>query len=297
MNKTLFFALVIIMTYQGAVAQSWADLFNEKNELLSETDFKIIKEQYKSVIKNSSPTIAHPIIKNINIIDDGEPLVDIYMMHNNRISMLPNPPENKPFYGAAYNSGLPNASKIRKSVYEKLEKMLLYLDEYSELFGYEPGEISIKVFEGLRDLETQEKLFQSKLKEIKQTHAHYSEAEAETETSKWVSPVKNNVPAHSTGAAIDIRLWSEKLDDFLDLGKFGVLWGENKEAQTFSENLTSAQKLHRLLLLMAAAKAGLVNYAYEYWHFSYGDRYAAYWQENDPNKRIAYYGACALINI
>lgn len=34
-----------------------------------------------------------------------------------------------------------------------------------------------------------------------------SREEAESEASKWVSPYKNNVPVHSTGAAIDIRLW------------------------------------------------------------------------------------------
>ncbi|HEV2601777.1 MAG TPA: hypothetical protein VGT41_05815 [Candidatus Babeliales bacterium] len=33
-----------------------------------------------------------------------------------------------------------------------------------------------------------------------------------------------------------------------------------------------------------------LNYTYEYWHFSCGDRYAAYWQESDPTKRVAYYG-------
>ena len=42
---------------------------------------------------------------------------------------------------------------------------------------------------------------------------------------------------------------------------------------------------------MAATKAGLTNYIYEYWHFSYGDRYAAFWQEEDASKRVAHYGS------
>lgn len=48
---------------------------------------------------------------------------------------------------------------------------------------------------------------------------------------------------------------------------------------------------NRLLLLVAAAQAGLVNYCYEWWHFSHGDRYAQFWQEANADKRIAVYDA------
>jgi len=289
--RKLFLLILITLLNSVVVAQSWSELFDAKADMLYTIALKILITQYETVDANCAPAIVTMVIKNIPIIDNGEPLIDISTQNNNRISMLPNPLLDKPFYGPEYNSGLPNASKIRNELYARLVGMIHYLDELSVFFGYKPGQVSIKVFEGLRDLKTQEILFQNKLDEIKVSNPDFTQQEAEAETAKWVSPVKNNVPPHSTGAAIDIRLWNEATQDFIDLGKFGVIWGENKHAETFSEDCTDSQKLNRLYLLMAAAKAGLVNYTYEYWHFSYGDRYATYWQESDPAKRIAVYGS------
>ena len=42
---------------------------------------------------------------------------------------------------------------------------------------------------------------------------------------------------------------------------------------------------------LAAYRAGLINYVYEFWHFSAGDRFAVYWQEDDKDKRYASFGA------
>jgi D-alanyl-D-alanine dipeptidase len=277
------------------IATPWLDLYNAKTMTLKNNpSYNIIQEQWHAYNINESPSIANPVIKSIKIIDNGEELIDVRDMTNARICMLPDSPENKPFSAAIYNSGLPNASKMRIDIYHKLEKMLFYLDKLAPLFGYTPGSIAIKIFEGLRDLATQEMLFLNKFNEIKSANPALSDDDAEIETAKWVSPVKNNVPVHSTGAAVDIRLWNENTGDFIDVGKFGVIWGINNEAQTFCENITDTQKLNRLYLLMAATKAGLTNYVYEHWHFSAGDRYAAYWQKTEPHQKIAYYGAINL---
>jgi zinc D-Ala-D-Ala dipeptidase len=290
-NK-VFFMLSFICIINNLCAKSWSEILYEKNALLNYDDsYKIINEQYGAFVNNLAPVIASPLIKNIDIVENGQPLIDVRIMFNHRIQMLPDALESKPFLDPAYNSGLPNASKMRIDIWHRLEKMLVYLDELAEFFNYKPGTISIKIFEGLRDLKTQEILFQNKFDEIQANNPLLSDEEIEAETAKWVSPVKNNVPVHSTGAAIDIRLWSEETNNFVDLGKFGVIWGTNNEAQTFSEHISDAQKLNRLFLLLAATKAGLINYVYEYWHFSAGDRYAAFWQEKDVNKRVAYYGA------
>lgn len=56
------------------------------------------------------------------------------------------------------------------------------------------------------------------------------------------------------------------------MGPFGALWGANPIAPTFSENISSEQKKNRLLLFIAATKAGLTNYKNEYWHFSLKNR-------------------------
>lgn len=289
MKKIIFIITFVVMS--NSCSKSWFEILNEKEELFQDNlSYKIIREQYTAFKNNEAPTIANPIIKNIPINENNDTLIDIWDMNNIRIKMLPNSPDKKTFSADFYNSGLPSASKIRSLIYKKLETLLKHLDELSPRFGYEKGSISIKVFEGLRDLKTQELLFKNKFNEIKALDTSKSDEEVELETSKWVSPYKNNIPVHSTGAAIDIRLWNENINDFVDLGKFGVIWGNNKEAQTFSENITDSQKLNRMFLLIAAAKSGLINYVYEWWHFSAGDRYAVYWQEKESNKRIAFHG-------
>ena len=102
--------------------------------------------------------------------------------------------------------------------------------------------------------------------------------EAGSEAARWVSPVKNNVPVHSTGLAVDIRLWCEHGLDYLDMGTFGVIWETNRIAPTFSEQASIEQKTNRFLCLIAAERAGLTNYPFEFWHYSAGDAYARWWR-------------------
>ncbi len=180
---------------------------------------------------------------------------------------------------------------MRQTMFEKLEKMVLILDKLAKNFGYEPEQIVIKVFEGLRDLTTQEMLFNNKDAEIRTANLGMSEAEVLSETAKWVSPVINNVPVHSTGGAVDIRLWDAKNHQFLDMSPFGVIWGKNTQAPTYSDTLTPVEQNNRLFMLLAATEAGLINYPFEYWHYSSGDRYASFWLEKDSSLRKAIYGS------
>jgi zinc D-Ala-D-Ala dipeptidase len=72
------------------------------------------------------------------------------------------------------------------------------------------------------------------------------------------------------------------------MGMFDTIYGHNPHQETFSENTTKEQRKNRLILLNAAAKSGLVNYGFEWWHYSYGDRAWAY-----VKKEKAIYGlAC-----
>lgn len=287
--KTNVLSVIISLSLSAtAYGTSWQEILKEKQHLFDkDSDLSIIKEQQAAFSLGQAPTIAHPVIKSIPIVENGQKLVDLNHVNYARITLLPNP--SKPFESDACNSGLPSASQMRTDVYKRLVAMSGHLDDLAPEFGYKPHEVSIKLFEGLRDLKTQTTLFGNKKAEIMAARPELTEEQAETETAKWVSPVKNNVPVHSTGAAIDIRLWNETTRDFLDLGKFGVIWGSNPSAQTFCEDSSAEQKRNRLYLLMAASKAGLVNYVYEYWHLSAGDRYALYWQEKDATKRLALY--------
>lgn len=254
-----------MITYFAMLAASWQEL------LITHEAPPAIYEQYAC----DAPKIADPLIKAIPIEENGDPLIDVKTKNSERVQMLPDPAF--PFASPSCNSGLPNASKMREQVYIRLLKMVEELDRLAPDFGYEPGQISIRVFEGLRDLQTQKFLFDQKLEEIRSAYPHLTNEEAEQETSKWVSPYRDNVPVHSTGAAVDIRLWDAQKEDFVNMGTFGVIWTRNSTAPTFSEDLSDEEKLNRLYCLIAAHRAGLTNYAYEFWHYSFGDRYAAYW--------------------
>ena len=265
---------------------TWIDIFDTyRNVLASES---ILPNQQRAFASAQAPTIVDSRIKEIPISENGEELIDLRLMTCQRIFMMDDP--SIPFEGPTFHSGLPQASKMRMGVFKKLLAMIVELDRLAHYFGYEPGQIDIKVFEGLRDLKTQKKLFEKKVEEILQITPHLSLEMAEREASKWVSPYKNNVPVHSTGAAVDIRLWDNRTSGFLDMGAFGVIWGKNENAPTFSENLIDRQKQNRFYCFVSAERAGLTNYAYEYWHFSSGDRYDAYWKKNDPSERKAFYG-------
>lgn len=268
----------------------WPHLFQKHSSILENEHGSRIREQYQAYAKNHAPTIVASDVKCIPIQENGEPIIDTKQMRHPRIYMAPDHHEGKHFAGPEFNSGLPNASKMRLTIWHKLEQALTFLDELAPHFGYQPGTIEIRVFEGLRDLATQEQLFVNKVNEIRSAHESMTPEEAELEASKWVSPVKNNVPVHSTGAAVDIRLWNTITQDFVDMGKFGVIWGLNESVPMFSENITPEQKMNRLYLLVAATKAGLISYIYEHWHFSFGDRYAAYWLEKNECNRLACYG-------
>jgi D-alanyl-D-alanine dipeptidase len=269
-------------------AADWQQLIDSKKMIMGDEVHQLITSQYQAFAHNQAPKIADPVIKNIPIIESHEPLIDINQANSCRITMLPNP--SHPFASPDCNSGFPAASKIRKTVWNNLLYLRFYLDILARDFGYEPRQISIHVFEGLRSLKTQTSLFENKRCEIRNANPLMTHEEVFSETCKWVSPVVNNIPVHSTGAAIDIRLWDNYRKQFIDMGPFGVIWGKNTTAPTFSDDLTDEQKINRLYLLIAAAKVGLVNYLYEFWHYSCGDRYASYWL--DPqDKRKAIYGA------
>lgn len=67
--------------------------------------------------------------------------------------------------------------------------------------------------------------------------------------------------------------------------------GNSQLAPTFSEGITDTQKHNRLYCLIAAERADLTNYVYEWWHFSFGDRYDVYWKDQHGQEKVALYGS------
>ncbi len=103
------------------------------------------------------------------------------------------------------------------------------------------------------------------------------------ETTKLVSPVINrdgtpNVPPHSTGGAVDVYLIHET-GQLVDMGIEVKDWMEDKDgalSQTDSHHISAKAQLYRNIMSKALSSVGFINYATEYWHWSYGDRYWAH---------------------
>lgn len=251
----------------------------------------LIQRQYQAAHNNCIPRVADPCIKQIPIKENQEELVDIATCCHERISIM-SEAELLLAHDAPgdIDPRSTRYSLVRKSVYEALERMIDELDTLAPEFGYKKGSLQIKLFEGLRDLAMQKHLFDEKMASILKENPTMSEQDAYSETCKWLSPYINNVPVHSTGAAVDIHLWNDETKSFCYMGRFNT---SGSIAFMFSEDVrvTDEQKKNRLLFLVAATRAGLTNYPNEFWHYSLGDRYAAYWRQADSDLRYSCYGA------
>lgn len=295
MAKDLIFMINLILLlscglFQASFAVSWTELLSVRLTADDKAS-DLIKRQHQSALDNCIPRIADAYIKQIPIKENHEELVDIATCGNLRISIMS---EAELLLAHDFPGDIdprsPRYSLVRKSVYEALERMIDELDVLAPEFGYKKGCLQIKLFEGLRDLAMQKQLFDEKMASILKEHPGISQQDAYNETCKWLSPYINNVPVHSTGAAVDIHLWNDETKSFCYMGRFNT---SGVTAPMFSEDgkVSDEQKKNRLLFLIAATRAGLTNYPNEFWHYSLGDRYAAYWRESNVEFRCSVYGA------
>jgi len=280
---------VCLLLLTVCVHAGWQDIFEKYAHVMTAEEKNLFSQIHADFAAGKVPTIAAPEITDIPIVENNEELIDLKTTPLKRIEILPDPEAGKLYSSPTCNAGHPGASKMRKSVSHCFASMIYRLDELAPAFGYEPGQISIKIFEALRPLKLQEQLFNKKVKQLKEKYPKWTDEDAEKEAAIWISPVKNNVPAHSTGAAVDFALWNSKEENKVDMGILGTTWEHNPGPETFSDaqGVSDQQRSNRLFCLLAAVRTGLVNYPYEFWHFSRGDRYAAYWKKLDT----AEYGA------
>jgi len=207
--------------------------------------------------------IADPEILAVPIIECGEPLVDI--KHNPELQYGP-PPEcslTAPYY-----------TKIRRRVFEKL--CLAQKDL--------PKGWHFRLYEGFRSLQVQQILFEQEYKRVMRVQPDKTHEFYFRQTTSLVSPVINldgtkNIPAHNTGGAIDIEIITEE-GELIDMGMTAADWihVDPEICATACTKVSGKAQRNRQLLLTIMQAQGFVNYPTEWWHFSYGDRYWAYYQ-------------------
>jgi len=155
---------------------------------------------------------------------------------------------------------------LREAVKEKLRKAIDNL----------PNGYGILLREAYRDYVVQMDWF---LKTYLKLHRKYPELKKEEiykQTVKYATDPDVYSP-HITGGAIDLALL-DKDRHMLDVGQ----WIEEEKSAHFNyDGLNKEQREYRNILKNTLEDQGFVNYPYEWWHYSYGDKYWGYVKGKD----------------
>lgn len=163
----------------------------------------------------------------------------------------------------SFADGLNKTYFLRESVALSVVKASLALLEE----GY-----ILKIEDAYRNLDEQKHKFLDMVKEIRFKHTHLSEDEIRQVANIYVAGVPI-LAAHTAGAAVDVTL----LDKDLKLVGMGCPYlYSGEESTTDYQNLPKKVLLVRKKLCQIMEQQGLINYPFEYWHFSQGDVGAAY---------------------
>lgn len=176
-----------------------------------------------------------------------------------------------------YNQGIPGAYKdcyARESVVENLRLAQSFL----------PDGISFKIYDAYRPICIQQRLWDFYRRDIKNKNPDLSEEEIDFKTSFFVSKPSydiNRPSLHNTGGAIDLTLVDKKgkelnmgtaFDDFSDKA-----WTNHFEEYADDEEIRN----NRRILYNAMIQAGFTNLPSEWWHYDYGTKFWAYFNNTD----------------
>jgi D-alanyl-D-alanine dipeptidase len=208
--------------------------------------------------------IADSEILAIPIVECHEPMIDLKSQHE----LVYGPPPENPLTE-------PDYTQLRETIFTKLCAAQKDL----------PQGWVFRVYEGFRSLKVQHMLFEEEYARVQARYPDKNHEELFRETTRLISPVKNldgstNIPPHHTGAAVDVEIMdlSGKL---VDMGMAIADWVCVNPDLCLSDCsfLSPEAQKNRQILLDVMAAHNFVNYPMEWWHFSYGDRYWAYYKK------------------
>jgi D-alanyl-D-alanine dipeptidase len=210
--------------------------------------------------------ISDPKVVQIPIEECGEPLMDLRAV--------------------ADRDGLEVDGRKQDDAGLWLHARVGIIDRLRRAQAAAPGGVSLLVIEAYRPMELQRFYFQRYVTELQEEHPTWDRKRLYAFASRYVAP-PDVVPPHSTGGAVDLTLVDPSGAE-LDLGTPVNASPEQSRGACFTAapGLTFEAKSNRALLCRLMEGAGFVNYATEWWHWSYGDRYWAYTDGN----AVAIYG-------
>ncbi|MFZ3529960.1 M15 family metallopeptidase [Vibrio harveyi] len=162
--------------------------------------------------------------------------------------------------------GYNNEFRARESVVERLIEAAEYL----------PEGVFLSIKETFRPAVFQRFIFNRRLIKLfcLEENVHQSSDSIRELAAQYIAPPE--VAGHPTGGAVDVSL----VDAFgkeLDLGcayDDDPVVSEGK-CYSFCKEVSAEATRNRALLFGCMEKAGFVNYPFEWWHWSYGDKYWA----------------------
>lgn len=162
--------------------------------------------------------------------------------------------------------GYKNEFIARKSVVERLKQASLLL----------PDGLYLLVKEAHRPRAFQSFIYCRRLVKLfcLEEHMKLSSTQMHELTAEYIAPP--SVAGHPTGGAVDVSLIDDSGAE-LDLG---CAYDEDAAVSagrcySFFKNLPDNVKRNRAILFDCMESAGFINYPFEWWHWSYGDKYWA----------------------
>lgn len=132
--------------------------------------------------------------------------------------------------------------------------------------------LTLKVESAYRSLADQKKRFMKRFALMKKRYPEKSKTELLSLANTYTAGIPV-LASHTAGAAVDVILLGKDNTTF-DFG-YPYLHGD-VESITDYPGLSKKAKANRKLLKEGMEKFGLMNYPFEYWHYSHGDVCAAY---------------------
>lgn len=216
--------------------------------------------------------LADRVIRDLDVVEDGSPLVDLRDLGLHVVATAPSLP-----FGAAPPVRMPLGSVPRVPTVARLPHVHARETVAARLVTAEsklPRGLRLLVVEGLRRLDAQVAIHDAYGRRLARDHPGLDDDEIAVLASRFVSPP--SVAPHVSGAAIDLTLLGP--DGPLDLGTPIDATPEESGGACYFDfpAISPTARQHRLILAAVLREAGLVNYPTEWWHWSYGDRYWAH---------------------
>lgn len=149
---------------------------------------------------------------------------------------------------------------------------------------YLPPEYKLLVVTAYRPRSMQKKMWYRRLLQLAMRYPFkvlFQPFAFRTMASKYTAPPGGS--SHQCGAAVDVKL-IDLQGNLIDMGTSQEEFGE--VCHTAYSYITDEQKKNREILYEAMTSAGFANYPREWWHYSYGDKvWAGY-----NNKTECFYG-------